>query len=100
MTWAPILVASAGCFALKLAGLSVPQRLLASERTQRIATLLPVALLAALIGLQTFSAARALTVDARAAGLLAALVAVRLKAPFLLVVAVAAATTALLRLAV
>jgi branched-subunit amino acid transport protein len=100
MTWAPILVASAGCFALKLAGLSVPQRLLAGERTQRIATLLPVALLAALIGLQTFSAARALTVEARAAGLLAALVAVRLKAPFLLVVAVAAATTALLRLAV
>jgi Branched-chain amino acid transport protein (AzlD) len=98
MTWAPILVASAGCFAFKLAGLSVPQRLLSGARTQRVATLLPVALLAALIGLQTFSSGRALALDARLAGLAVAIVAVRFRAPFLLVVALAALTTALVRL--
>jgi hypothetical protein len=94
MIWTAILVASAGCFALKLAGLSVPARLLDGGR---VVELLPVALLAGLVGLQAFSSGRALVLDARAAGLAAALVAVRLRAPFLVVVAVAAAATALLR---
>ncbi len=95
--WTAILVASGGCYALKLAGLSVPARVLEGARTQRVAALLPVALLAALIGLQTFVTARQLTLDARVAGLVTALVAVRLRAPFLAVVAAAAATTALVR---
>ena len=92
--WTPILVAAAGCYALKLAGLSVPQRVLDGVRVQRVAALLPVALLAALISTQTFGEG----LDARAAGLAAAVVALLLRAPFLVVVAVAAATTALLRL--
>jgi hypothetical protein len=92
--WTAILVASAGCFALKLAGLSVPARLAGDAR---VVTLLPVALLAALVGLQTFSTGRELVLDARVAGLAAALIAVRLRAPFLVVVASAALTTALLR---
>jgi uncharacterized membrane protein len=95
----PALVASAlGCYALKLSGLSVPQRLLEHERVERVASLLPVALLAALAAVQTLSHGRHLTLDARAAGMAAALVAVRLRAPFLVVVAVAAGTAALLRL--
>jgi uncharacterized membrane protein len=94
--WASILIAAAGCYALKLAGLSVPQRVLDDARVRRIATLLPVALLAALIATQTFAGG----IDARAAGLAAAVVALLLRAPFLVVVAAAAATTALLRLAV
>jgi uncharacterized membrane protein len=93
--WAPILIAAVGCYALKLAGLSIPQRVLDDARVQRVALLLPVALLAALIATQTFSEG----VDARAAGLGAAVVALLLRAPFLVVVASAAATTALLRLA-
>jgi uncharacterized membrane protein len=93
--WAPILIAAAGCYALKFAGLSVPQRVLDDVRVQRVALLLPVALLAALIATQTFAEG----VDARAAGLAAAVVALVLRAPFLVVVAAAAATTALLRLA-
>jgi hypothetical protein len=97
VSWTPILIASAGCFAFKFAGLSVPQRFLDGARTQRVATLLPVALLAALIGLQTLSSGRALQLDARVAGLAVAIVAVRFRAPFLLVVTLAAATTALLR---
>ncbi|HWK26848.1 MAG TPA: AzlD domain-containing protein [Solirubrobacter sp.] len=92
--WTPLLLAAAGCYALKLAGLSIPRRALEGVRVQRVAALLPVALLAALIATQTFAGG----VDARAAGLAAAALALLARAPFLAVVAVAAATTALLRL--
>jgi hypothetical protein len=67
------------------------------ERVRRGAVLLPVALLAALTVVQAFAAGRHLQLDARAAGLAVAAVAVLLRAPFLLVVALAAATAALLR---
>jgi hypothetical protein len=53
-----------------------------------------VALLAALTAQQTFSDGHAPVLDARAAGLAAAAVAVVLRAPFLLVVAAAVAVTA------
>jgi uncharacterized membrane protein len=96
--WLAIGAGSLGCYALKLAGLSVPERVLAGRRVQQVSALLPVALLATLIATQTFSTGRHLTVDARAAGLAAAVVAQLLRCPFLVVVAVAAATTALLRL--
>ena len=97
MSWAPLLLASAGCFVLKLLGWSVPSRVLEQERVRRGAVLLPVALLAALTMVQAFAAGRHLQLDARAAGLAVAMVAVLLRAPFLLVVALAAVTAALLR---
>jgi branched-subunit amino acid transport protein len=97
--WTAVLAASAGCYLLKLAGLSVPQRLLEANRTQRVAALLPVALLAALIATQAFTHGHRLALDARAAGVLAAVAALSVRAPFLVVVAAASATTALLRLA-
>ena len=98
MIWAGVLVASAGCYLLKLAGLSLPQRLLENARIQRTVPLIPVALLAALVATQTFSTGHHLVLDVRAAALLVAIGAVLLRAPFLVVVAAAAATAALLRL--
>lgn len=98
MIWTGVLVASAACYGLKLAGLSLPQRWLTDPRIQRIVPLIPVALLAALVGIQTFSTGRTLVVDVRAAALAVAVVAVLLRAPFLVVVVAAAATAALLRL--
>ena len=97
MIWAAVLATSAGCYLLKLAGLSVPQRVLSSPRMRSVAALLPVALLAALTAVQTFGAGRSLVLDARAAGLAFAVVALVLRAPFLLVVVGAAAVAALLR---
>ena len=97
MIWTAVLLASAGCFALKLAGWSVPAYWLERERLQRAAVLLPVPLLAALVVVQAFAGDRALVLDARAAGLAVALGLVLLRAPFLLVVVAAAATAALLR---
>jgi uncharacterized membrane protein len=95
--WAAILIASAGCYALKLAGLSLPRRVLDDPRAARVAVALPVALLAALIATNTFASGPAPALDARAAGLAAAAVALRLRAPFLVVVAAACTTAALLR---
>lgn len=97
MIWAAVLAASAGCFALKLAGWSVPARWLAGARLQHAALLLPVALLAALVAVQAFAGERALVLDARAAGLAVAAVLLVLRAPFLLVVVGAAVTAAVLR---
>ena len=99
MTWTAILLSAAGCYLLKLVGLSVPQRLLEHPLVGRIAALLPVVLLASLAAVQTFAAEGSrLVVDARLAGVAAAVVALLLRAPFLVVVAAAAGTAAVVRL--
>ncbi|MGA5556295.1 AzlD domain-containing protein [Streptomyces lavendulocolor] len=92
--WLAIGLTAAGCYLLKLVGLLVPAGALERPLVQRLAALLPVALLAALTAQQTFSTDNALVVDARAAGLAAAALALVLRAPFLVVVAAAVAVTA------
>ena len=96
--WLAVLVTAAGCAALKLSGWLVPPRLLEHDRVRSAVTLLPVALLAALVVTQAFGDGRALVLDARAAGLAAGGVAVLLRAPFLVIVLAAAAVAALVRL--
>ncbi len=98
MTWAAILVAGAGCYLLKLAGLSVPAAVLDHPVVQRVADLLPVALLAALIGVQVLGDGPHLAVDARLVGLGVAVVALLLRAPFIVVVLAAAVAAALVRM--
>ena len=95
--WAAVIAGAIGCYLFKLMGLSIPERILEHPRADRIADLLPVALLSALVAVQTFADGRSLTIDARAAGLAVAIVAIWRKAPFLLVVFLAALTTALIR---
>ena len=102
MIWAAVLVCAVGCYLLKLAGMSVPERVLAHPLLRRTADLLPVVLLAALVAVQVFlthgDRGPGLGIDARLAGLGAAFVALLLRAPFIVVVFVAALTAALLRL--
>ena len=98
MTWAAIVVGGVGCYLLKLAGLSVPERVLERPVVRRIAGLIPVALLSALVAVQVFSTGHRLVVDERAAGLAAAVGLLLLRAPFLAVVFGAALTAVLLRL--
>jgi branched-subunit amino acid transport protein len=95
--WIAVVAAGLGCYALKLAGLSVPESVLDRPYIRRATDLLPVALLAALIAVQVFADGSRLVIDARVAGLGAAAVALVLRAPFLVVVVVAAGTAALLR---
>ena len=96
--WAAVLLTAVGCYLLKLAGLSVPQAVLDHPLVERIADLLPVALLSALVAVQVFADGASLTVDARLAGLGVAVIALLLRAPFLVVVLLAAATAAVVRL--
>jgi hypothetical protein len=98
-TWIAVLVASAIAYACKLAGYTVPPRWLAHPRIIRVTAMLPAALLAALVVLQTFSAGTRLVLDARAAGLAVAILALLARAPFIVVVVLAAGTAALLRAA-
>ncbi|MCP4744146.1 MAG: AzlD domain-containing protein [Actinomycetales bacterium] len=97
MIWPAVIVGSLGAYLLKLAGYVIPERVLDNPRLQRLTAILPIALLAALVGVQTFSTGDAVQVDARVAGLAAAIVALALRAPFLVVILVAAATAAVLR---
>jgi branched-subunit amino acid transport protein len=95
--WTAIVALTAICFAIKatgpvaLGGRELPRAL------ERLIILLPAALLSALVVVQTFSSGRELVLDARAAGLAAAVVAVALRASVLVVLLVAAVTTAGLR---
>ncbi|KMS83025.1 AzlD domain-containing protein [Streptomyces flaveolus] len=93
-TWIAIGVTALGCYAVKLVGLLVPAHAVERPYVRRLAALLPVALLAALTAQQTFADGHTLVLDARAAGLAAAAVALVLRAPFLLVVAAAVVVTA------
>ena len=97
--WLAIVLAGVGCWVLKVAGLSVPPRILERPLVERVADLIPVALLSALIGVQVFTSGTGLALDARAVGLGVAVVLLVLRAPFLVVVFGAAAAAALLRLA-
>lgn len=98
MTWLAILATAAGCYLLKLTGLSVPSKVLDQPLVQRIADLMPVALLAALIGVQVLGEGSQLVLDARLVGLAVAVVALVLRAPFIVVVFSAALAAALVRL--
>ena len=96
--WLTVLGAGVGCYLLKLAGLAVPPRILDHPVVERVADLIPVALLAALVAVQTLSGGHDLVVDARLAGLAVAVGLLLLRAPFLVVVVGAALTAGLLRL--
>lgn len=95
--WTGILVASIICVALKALGYLLPPRWFDGERAQRIINQLTIALLSALVVVQTLGAGAAIVVDARVPAVAAAAVLLALRAPFLVVVAVAAVVAAALR---
>ncbi|MEU5832907.1 AzlD domain-containing protein [Streptomyces diacarni] len=95
--WIAIGITVLGCYLVKLLGLSVPAGALERPVFKRLTALLPVALLAALTAQQTFADQTVLVLDARAAGLAAAALALVLRAPFLVVVAAAVLVTAGIR---
>ncbi len=96
--WAAVLLAANICVAWKAFGYLVPSSLLEAPRPARIADLLTVALLAALVAVQSLGEGQAITVDARVPAVLVAAGLLWLRQSFLVVVFAAAATAALLRL--
>jgi hypothetical protein len=104
-SWIAIIAASAAVFSWKFLGHLVPRKFLESKFLQKLAGFLTIALLAGLVGVQTFIGANSATAkqevvfDARFAALILAMVLLKLRAPFIVIVLAAAATAALLRLA-
>jgi hypothetical protein len=99
ITWVVVLAASAVCLALKVVGHLVPARWLTDPRVARTAALVTVALLAALVGVQSVTAGQLVVLDARLPALAVAAAALALRAPFIVVVLRAAGTAAAFRAA-
>lgn len=96
--WIALIATAVGCYLLKYAGLAAPRSVLDNPWVQRFAVAVPLALLAALIAVEALGDGQSLAWDgARMAGLGAAVCALVLRAPFLVVIVVAAATTAGMR---
>lgn len=98
MLWIWIIVASVVAFFTKLLGYLIPRKLLKNPRVLRIAGTLTIGLLAALTAANTFASGEHLVLDARIGSLVAAVIALLLRAPFLVVVIVGALAAAGLRL--
>ena len=96
--WSIILIAAIAVLALKLAGYFVPPSFIEKPTPSRVAGLLTVALLAALIAVQTLASSSQLVIDARVPAVIVAGVLFALRVPFIVVLVAAAATAALLRL--
>ena len=96
--WWWILVACVVAYLTKLLGYLVPRKWLTNPRIARLAGTLTIGLLASLTVANTVASGAQLAVDARLAALVAAAIALWLKAPFLVVVIVGAAAAAGLRL--
>lgn len=97
--WGWIIAASLVAFATKFIGYLLPRAWLESEGFARVSSAMTIGLLAALVANNTFASGQGLALDSRVLALLAAAVALRLRAPFLLVVIIGAAAAALGRLA-
>ena len=95
--WQVVILASIAVLALKLLGFLVPPSLIERPVPARIAGLLTVALLSALIVTQTIGSGQGVTLDARVPALVVAAGLFALKVPFILVIIAAAATAALIR---
>jgi branched-subunit amino acid transport protein len=97
--WVALIIACLGSYALKLAGVSLPESVLNHPTVQRVAGFLPVAMLSALVAVELFDGGGSYLVDWRTlAGMAAAVVALLLRAGVLVVFIVAISVTAILRL--
>jgi branched-subunit amino acid transport protein len=95
--WTTVLIVSMATIALKAVGPAVLAGRQLPRATRAVVEMLAPALLAALVVTQAIGGDRRYVFDARLLGLGAAAVAIRLRAPLLAVVVVAAAVTALTR---
>ncbi|WP_138445304.1 AzlD domain-containing protein [Sinomonas susongensis] len=96
--WFWVVASCAAAYAIKLLGYLVPRRWMENERMTRVAGTVTIGLLASLTAVNTFASGQSFAFDARVGSLVAAAVALILRAPFLVVVIVGAAVAAGLRL--
>ena len=94
--WIATIGTSVLAFLIKYSGTLIPNKVLESEMVRKINALLPIAMLSALVAVQAFANKRELMIDHRAAGLIVAAIALKLKAGFPVVVGSAALVSALI----
>ena len=95
--WLGIVIASVAVYSWKLLGYVVPKTVLDNPKIAKIASMLTIALLAALTGVQMLTSGSAIEFDARIPALAVAAVLLAFRVPFIVMVAVAAGVAALLR---
>jgi uncharacterized membrane protein len=95
--WTAVVVASVGCYLLKLAGLSVPAAWVEQPWVARVVDFVPAALLAALVAVQAVASGNDLVLDGRLVGLAVAALALAFRAPFIVVLVLAGAAGALVQ---
>lgn len=96
--WTILLLGSLGILVLKLLGYLVPPTFMERPTPSRVATLLTVALLSALVVTQTIERDHQIVLDARVPAVAVAAVLLMLRVPFFVVVLSAAVVAAVLRL--
>ena len=94
--WIATLTTSLSCFLLKLLGYSLPESALNKPVVQRINALIPIALLSALVAVQTLGEEKSVVIDHRLAGVAAAAIALRFGANFPFMMITAAIISALI----
>lgn len=92
--WVATIGTSVIAFALKYTGHNVPEKIFSHPKVQAINALIPIALLSALVAVQTFTEKSKLMVDHRLVGVGVAMTALFLQAPFPVVVISAAVSSA------
>ena len=95
--WLGILLASSAVYSWKILGFMVPSSILNNPTVSRIANLLTVALLAALLGVQGLTAGGEIVLDARIPAIGVAAILLYFRAPFVVMVAASALVAALIR---
>ena len=93
--WWGVIGTSIAAFALKYLGHSIPHRYLAHPKIQKTNLLIPITLLSALVAVQTFTEKSKLVLDHRAVGLVIAVISLKFRAPFPVVVILAALSSAM-----
>jgi len=94
--WIATIGTSVLAFLIKYSGTLIPNKVLESDLVRKINALLPIAMLSALVAVQAFANKKELMIDHRAAGLVVAAIALKLKAGFPVVVGSAALVSALI----
>jgi branched-subunit amino acid transport protein len=97
VTWTLVFLLAAGAYFFKVLGLVVIGDRTLPPVLDRCLALIPAALIAALIFKDTLSVGQHLQLDARAAGVGAAVIAAWRKAPLILVIVIGAGVTAAVR---
>ncbi len=97
MTWTLIILLAVGAYAFKVTGLIILGGRSLPPVFERCLGLIPAAIITALVMKDTFTVGQDLTLDARALGIVVAVIAAWKRAPLIVVIVLGAAVTALVR---